>query len=88
MIIEAVGLTFILTRAKLFRFMREFITKKNLAWGEFISCDQCVGFWVGLVFQLADYCINGIHLVPPLANCFSVSLAAYVIGIILNKINR
>jgi hypothetical protein len=46
-----VGITFILTRAGIFRWLRELGPK---SWRDFISCSLCTGFWVGLVLSSAD----------------------------------
>jgi len=51
----AVGLTLILTRSKLFAPIREPLA--------FFGCDQCVGFWCGLLvgsqFLTPKFCILG-----------------------------
>lgn len=44
------AVTFIVTRAGIFRWLREIGPK---GWREFISCPLCTGFWVGAVLHAA-----------------------------------
>jgi hypothetical protein len=46
-----VGITFILTRAGIFLWLRE---RGPKTWREFISCPLCTGFWVGFVLSSVD----------------------------------
>lgn len=80
MIIEAIGATFIITRSRLLRPAREYLTKKKVWIGEMLSCGQCVGFHIGLGANL----ITG----EELTNCFIVSLFCFFIDIVIDKIKK
>ena len=50
--LSGVGVTFIVTNSKIFKLIREEVTVKNRAAGEFLSCPQCFGFYGGMISYL------------------------------------
>lgn len=52
------AITFIITRAGIFRWLREIGPK---SWRDFISCPLCTGFWVGTVLHAATNASALIH---------------------------
>lgn len=54
-----VAVTFIVTRAGIFRWLREIGPK---GWRDFVSCPLCAGFWIGLGMALARAALQ--HQVP------------------------
>jgi len=56
LILSTLGLERIITKSKLLRPIREWITSKSLFVGYFLSCSQCVGFWSAFfVYLLIKY---------------------------------
>lgn len=49
------GLTNILTRAKLLKTSREWLSKKSELLGYLTGCHMCIGFWSGLFVYLLMY---------------------------------
>jgi hypothetical protein len=49
-VLASVGLTLILTRSKLLESFRD-LFDANTLYGYFVSCPQCMGFWVGSTFS-------------------------------------
>jgi len=58
-VFAGVGCTFIITNSKLFKPVREWVTKKSLKLGGMISCPQCFGVYGGMIsFLLVSYKID------------------------------
>ena len=51
-ICSGVGITFIVTRGKIFKSFREWVTIKNRAIGEIVTCPQCLGIYAGGISYL------------------------------------
>jgi len=51
-ILAGVGLTFVVTRSKIFKPLREWVTAKSLRFGELVTCPQCFGVYAGMVSYL------------------------------------
>ncbi len=54
-IIGAVGLTFIITKAKILRWLREWLSTHYKYLGELFSCPQCIGLWIGFGWCAHDF---------------------------------
>lgn len=76
--IEAVGLTFIITSSKLFRPLREYVSAKSIFFGEMLGCAQCMGVYVGFGMSF----ITGDNW----WSCFTVSLVSYFLSLIAFKL--
>jgi hypothetical protein len=73
-IFGATGLSYIVTRSKLFKRIREGVTLRNKYLGELISCPKCFGFWAGLISCIIFFIGLKLLLVG-----FSSSLASYLV---------
>ncbi|MCJ7816410.1 MAG: hypothetical protein MUP55_01005 [Candidatus Aenigmarchaeota archaeon] len=51
LLLASIGLTFIITQSYILMKFRDSITNSTLR--TFISCPQCVGFWVGLILTFS-----------------------------------
>ena len=54
-ILGTIGLERIITKSKVFRPIREWVTTKNLFIGYMLSCSQCIGFWSAFLVYLLFY---------------------------------
>lgn len=51
------GIVITIARAKPLAPIREFLTKKSITLGIFLSCFQCLGFWIApIAYCIALYC--------------------------------
>lgn len=76
--IEAVGLTFIITSSKLLKPLREYVSSKSIFFGELLGCAQCTGVWVG--FGMSFITQENWY------SCFTVSLISYFLSLIALKL--
>ena len=51
-VLPMVGLTFIITSSSIMEGLRNYVANINSRAGDLISCPQCTGFWVGMLFSL------------------------------------
>ncbi|MDB4301934.1 hypothetical protein N9924_00055 [bacterium] len=51
-ILSGAGVTFIVTRGKIFKSSREWVTAKNLLLGDVVTCPQCFGLYGGMLSYL------------------------------------
>jgi len=79
LLLPKIGLTFLLTQAKIFKPLREQLTRFDVKIGELVSCEQCLSVWICAVWTLFDHRWMDI---------FTVSFLCYALAIILNKIKR
>lgn len=78
--ISAVGLTLIITSSKLFKPLREFVSKRSDFFGEMLGCAMCMGVWVGFAMSF----ITG----EEWHTCFTVSLVSYFLSLIAFKLKN
>ncbi len=78
--ISAVGLTLIITSSKLFKPLREFVSKRSEYFGEMLGCSMCMGVWVGFAMS---YITNEAWY-----SCFTVSLVSYFLSLIAFRLKN
>lgn len=78
--ISAVGITLIITSSKLFKPLREFVSKRSEYFGEMLGCAMCMGVWVGFTMS---YITN-----EEWHSCFTVSLVSYFLSLIAFKLKN
>lgn len=54
--ITIASITIIITTSKLFKPLRESLTRKSLFVGKLLGCSLCTGVWVGLGFCFVPEC--------------------------------
>lgn len=76
----AVGISFIISKEKIFKSLREAISLRSIKIGELMSCPKCLGPWAGLIaFALVKLGLSVILL------CFTSYLACYLVYLISSK---
>ena len=78
-ILSGYGLTMIITKGNIFKYIRERITNYSLKLGIFISCPQCVGLYCGVLLSL----FYGVEIQMSILYGFAVSGVGYTINKII-----
>ena len=78
-LLSGYGLTMIITKGNIFKFIRERITGYSIKLGIFISCPQCVGLYCGVLLSL----FYGVEIQISILYGFAVSGVGYTINKII-----
>jgi uncharacterized protein (DUF2062 family) len=77
------GMAYNISQAKITKSTREFVSKKSIFWGEFMTCCLCIGLWTSLI---SYYLVYGFINKEVITAMFIGSITAHILYLITKKL--